>query len=53
MIGGVAGAGGGDYRLQPDSPARAIVGVRALKFDLRGNVRPANGDAAGCFAAAA
>ena len=46
-----AGAGGGDYRLQPGSPARGIVSTRCLSHDLAGNARPVSGaDDAGAFA---
>lgn len=47
------GAGGGDYRLQSGSPARTIVATSVMKYDIKGNVRPATNDAAGCYAAAA
>ena len=47
----VAGAGGGDYHLTPDSPARGLVSRRGLKFDLGGAARPTSGyDACGAYA---
>lgn len=53
LKGGVAGVGGGDYRLLPDSPARTMVSERVVMFDLDGNLRPPLNDAAGCYAATA
>ena len=48
---GVVGAGGGDYHLQSDSPARAIVATPVLAFDLSGVARGIGGaQAAGAFA---
>lgn len=38
-IGGGAGAGGGNYRLQAGSPAASRVTERVLPFDLDGNAR--------------
>lgn len=46
----IAGAGGGNYVLQAGSPARGIVAVPLLRFDLAGNARPATNDAAGVYA---
>lgn len=37
--GPVAGAGGGDYTLQPGSPARGLVSASPLPFDLTGAAR--------------
>lgn len=45
-----AGAGGGNYVLQPGSPARGIVATPLLRFDLAGNARAAANDAAGAYA---
>ena len=45
-----AGAGGGDYRLQPSAAARAIVDVAALSHDLAGTPRPVHTrDSAGAY----
>ena len=45
------GAGGGDYRLLPDSPARLMVATRVLSHDLAGVARPSGGrDHAGAYA---
>ena len=41
-----AGAGGGDYRVQSGSPARARIAMRGLAFDLAGTARPGEGRAA-------
>lgn len=51
-IAGVAGAGGGDYRLQTGSPAAARVAAPVLRFDLAGLARAAANDAAGAYRAA-
>jgi hypothetical protein len=45
-----AGTGGGNYVLQGGSPARGIVAVPLLRFDLAGNARLATNDAAGAYA---
>lgn len=48
--GPVAGAGGGDYHLQPSSPARNRVTALGLRYDLGGAARPTSGsDAAGAY----
>lgn len=46
----VAGAGGGDYRLQAGSPARGRVTVCGLSFDLSGIARAGAMQAAGSYA---
>jgi hypothetical protein len=48
--GPLAGAGGGDYRLQAGSPALGRVNVPVLRFDLAGQPRAASGDASGALA---
>ena len=48
--GGAAATGGGDYTLTGPSPARGIVTVTGLRFDLAGDPRAATNDAAGCYA---
>lgn len=45
----VAGAGGGDYRLQAGSPARGIVTTAMLGFDLAGQARGTGSQAAGAY----
>ena len=44
------GTGGGDYRLQSESPARGIVAEPVLAFDLAGVARNSGAQAAGCHA---
>ena len=48
--GGAAATGGGTYTLTGPSPARGIVTVTGLRFDLAGDPRAATADAAGCYA---
>lgn len=45
-----AGAGGGDYHLQADSPAKGIVPVAAFGFDYAGNARGSGAQDAGLYA---
>ncbi|WP_377846980.1 hypothetical protein [Bosea sp. UC22_33] len=47
--GPVAGAGGGDYRLQAGSPCIGMVVSSPLPFDLAGNARSATASAAGAY----
>ena len=46
----VAGAGGGDYRLTMDSPARELLAAPVLAFDLAGAPRGNGAQAAGAYA---
>ena len=48
--GGALATGGGDYTLTGPSPARGIVTVTGLRFDMAGAARAATNDAAGCYA---
>jgi hypothetical protein len=48
--GPTAGAGGGNYRLQAGSPAKAMLSTALLSHDLAGAARPALGDSAGAYA---
>lgn len=48
--GGALATGGGDYTLTGPSPARGIVTVTGLRFDMAGSARASTNDAAGCYA---